>query len=447
MATRGLELMDKIVLPPALGKIRQKDKPTGPFRGLVVCLEDVHGNPGVQRNISAIIDNLLTNYTFRHIYTEGAWAPIDSSVMRLFPDAKVKESALDYLINKAMMTGQERAYCMHPELDIAFVGVDDEKLFTEHKRIGAEIAKVKDRAVDLTRRLADSLFLDCKSVLARDFWDFMNLCREYDQGRLGLSAYLSQLYWYARINGIRINPALVRRMIQAGIPARVQDEPPIASGTNRVTARVDDTSEAEVRQDIASNLCLTEVDRRFLRLITSCEVISEAFQATLTAERARKFLGIALEDARRAFEGDLHFISARLNTSGVRPDSSLSRFPAESTFLWDSWQVPAGYYRAAKLRSHLMAQRTSGEMTAHSVDRAVLVVGGFHSFHCCRDLGKKYGMACMTVTPIVESTAAPDYWRRISGDLLTEKEIFEEAQKIQTDGGSTRHQLRRWIGS
>ena len=38
---------------------------------------------------------------------EGASGPIDSSVMALFPDPKIKQAALDYLMREGMLTGME----------------------------------------------------------------------------------------------------------------------------------------------------------------------------------------------------------------------------------------------------------------------------------------------------------------------------------------------------
>ena len=74
-----------------------------------------------------------------------------------------------------------------------------------------------------------------------------------------------------------------------------------------------------------------------------------------------------------------------------------------------------------------MAKRTAEDMTKRGVDRANLVVGGFHAFYCCRDLVRSSGIACITVFPRVENIAAPNYWRLIAGEHLTEQEILAAA--------------------
>jgi hypothetical protein len=438
-------LIEEISLSPQVARVLRREMPVTAMRGVVVCIEDLHANASAQQNISAIVDQLLTKYSFRHIYTEGIWGPIDSTIMKLFPDIKIKKEACDYLLKKGELTGQEYAVVMRPELDVTFSGVDDERLYTQNKKAGAEIAKVKDRALELVAKLMEGLLAAGDFVLSRDFLDFTKMVRAYDNGKIPYKDYVSQLYWYGKLNRIPPSDALRRRMQREGI-VRSSSR---ASWLGRDSASVEldqplaenEDFEQELREDITEKLCLTEIDSRFVRVLNFCELTAAAFQAQLTSEQARKFLGMTAEDVRGTFQQDVGYIEECVRGCVSGEELHLNSLIKEVDFLWDSWRIPATFYRSAKGRSHIMAQKTAQEMVQQSVDRAMLVVGGFHAFHCCRDLLKKHGMACVTVRPVVGSVDAPNYWRFISGDLLTTEEIITDAQKGLVSSAGSRQIL------
>jgi hypothetical protein len=421
-----LTLLDRLKLSGQVGTIRGREKPLAAANGLVVCIQDAHANPGVQRNIAAIVDALITDYGFRHIYTEGTWGPIDSSVIKLFPDRDIKKKACDYLLDKGELTGQEYAVVMRPELEIVFSGVDDERLYIENKKAGAELATVKDRALDLLTNFIEVLLTSCEPVLSRDCLDFAKIVRAYDKGKSNQQDYLSQLHWYAKVTGIR----------EGGVVQNPIKRDGMADQAGAGEMGESESAEGELRQEIFAKLCITDLDRRFLELFTTTELMTSAFQARLTAQRARRFLGFAGEDVHAAFEQDVAYIDHYVSLCAPAKGSGLSECCSQLGYLWDAWRVPDAFYRTAKGRSHIMAHKTSQEMAHEGTDRAVLVVGGFHGFHCCRDLLKKYGKACAVVYPVVESLDAPNYWRYISGNLLTTEEILADAAAEKSGSGS-----------
>src|ERR1700733_6503583 len=106
------------LIPPAkLGNI--VDYYDAPSQPLVILIQDLHANYGVQKNIAGVLEFLtsrlsssaasgggsmdprqghsgMTNEVPFAVAVEGASGPIDSSVMALFPDAKIKEAASQY---------------------------------------------------------------------------------------------------------------------------------------------------------------------------------------------------------------------------------------------------------------------------------------------------------------------------------------------------------------
>jgi hypothetical protein len=393
--------------------------------GLVVCIQDLHANPSVQRSIAATIDVLVGVYGFRHIFTEGTWGPIDSSVMKLFPDARIKKEALDYFLNKGELTGQEYAVCMRPEIEIAFVGVDDQRLYTDNKTAGAAIAKVREWAMTGIERLVSALAAKCEGIVSRDLWNLTELCRSFDAGRIDEKTYLSQLYWYSRVSGVPIVGALRRRMRAEEI-VRTNDDPPSKPSSE------DDNSDEQCREDLEAKLSLTDVDHRYRRILGIFRMLADAFQAKLTADQARKFLGVSAGDARSGFNQDIEFLAMCLESSGSDLGTQLRESLTSLDFLWTAWNTPTQFYRTAKARSHFMAEKTADEMRSGSVDRAILVVGGFHASTCCRDLLKQHGVACVMVMPAMDSVQAPNYWRIIEGNLLTTEEILADAQRARS---------------
>src|SRR5258706_7345951 len=98
---------------------------------LVILIQDLHAHYGVQKNIAGLLDFLSdklkkTRNPPSALAVEGASGPVDSSVMALFPDEKVKLAASDYLMREGELTGAEY-FAIKRRLPKFLVGAENEK--------------------------------------------------------------------------------------------------------------------------------------------------------------------------------------------------------------------------------------------------------------------------------------------------------------------------------
>ena len=111
----------------------------------IILIQDLHAHYGVQKNISGILEFLTKKLTFK-IAVEGASGPIDSSVMALFPDEKIKLAASDYLMRQGELTGAEYFAVMHG-LPQALTGVEDLNYYTLHRDLFRKTLADRDQLV------------------------------------------------------------------------------------------------------------------------------------------------------------------------------------------------------------------------------------------------------------------------------------------------------------
>ena len=159
--------------PRELGRIvdyfnAQGAKQQDPKAPLVIFIQDLHAHYGVQKKISALLDflaeklphsspaaggrgspkggegtaapltNVLSPKGARNeelpfaLAVEGASGPVDSSLLALFPEEKVKLAAADFLMREGELTGAEYFAIQHG-LPQFVVGAENEEFYTLHR--------------------------------------------------------------------------------------------------------------------------------------------------------------------------------------------------------------------------------------------------------------------------------------------------------------------------
>ena len=141
-----VSLFERIRISPENGYLDRKQRPEAPMRGVVVCLQNLHTNLGVQQNIAAIIERLGEEESIRDVFVEGDWKELDCGEMKGYPDASAKQEAFNLLLELGETPATLYAACMRPDLNFSLHGVDDEQLYMANIRAAADLANVKDRA-------------------------------------------------------------------------------------------------------------------------------------------------------------------------------------------------------------------------------------------------------------------------------------------------------------
>ncbi|MBI4970439.1 MAG: metallophosphoesterase, partial [Candidatus Omnitrophica bacterium] len=120
-----------IRVPDKLGKVLES------FRGLsgksVIFIQDAHANYDAQNSIRGLIDYFQKKRDIRLVGLEGGEGVLDLSVLRAFPDQKVKADVLNEYVRRGELTGAEMAAVVN-ELPAEYVGLEDAGLYRENKK-------------------------------------------------------------------------------------------------------------------------------------------------------------------------------------------------------------------------------------------------------------------------------------------------------------------------
>jgi len=100
----------------AYGRITEKaffDNPE-----IIINISDLHCNPGVQRKIVALIEEINDKYGIDGIYVEGGYDNVNTGWISKIEDKNVKRGLLDVLLNSGRLTGAEYYSMLNNKYDI-----------------------------------------------------------------------------------------------------------------------------------------------------------------------------------------------------------------------------------------------------------------------------------------------------------------------------------------
>ena len=118
LETQIISLASQISIPPEIGSIREVYVPElqdqkvsslqSPVSGLVVHIEDAHGQLDAQKNNDALLHHLKNQYGLNTLFLEGGFGKLDPALLHFFNDPALNQKLLDRLEEKGLVGGVER---------------------------------------------------------------------------------------------------------------------------------------------------------------------------------------------------------------------------------------------------------------------------------------------------------------------------------------------------
>jgi hypothetical protein len=392
-----------ISVPPGLGQLVDSYHPESESADAppqVILVEDLHARYGVQKNIAGILDSLSQRFNFA-LAVEGASGPIDSSVMALFPDQKIKQAAADYLMKEGELTGAEYYAVMRGEPN-RLTGVEDPRYYNLHRDLFRQTLAQRQHLVELLRWLRSDLLELRPSVYSKALKQMQTKIDAFEAGKMDLAEYSDYLAAESQAKGMEIqrpdlsSPAAVRQAWQQtdalAFMVKLQK-----AGTKR---------EKELVQ--------VEHDLDFLISVAGLQ----ATEAEVRGFGPRMNSFVALCRSLLESNGNKSFDEA-----AVRELISSS----------------IDYYAFALARNMPIVENTlnllATSCTVHGAPcTAVLVAGGFHTAPITGMLRQRK-VSYAVITPNLDSAADVEqdlYVKRLSGQLLTPEEILQSIHAEQS---------------
>jgi RNA polymerase sigma factor (sigma-70 family) len=441
------------------------DRPiaASPSRPLVILVQDLHAHYGAQKNIAGLLEFLakklepanrrpgdLANIAVSPprplapsprlpfaLAVEGASGPIDSSVMALFPDPKIKQEAADYLMREGELTGAEYFAVMRGLPD-ALHGVEDLRLYTLHRDLFRKTLEDRQETVQALRKIQADLIPLRKKLYSDPVKAIQAKIDAFEQARLGLADFAGYLASLVGGYGVPLEAGYPRLAAYLHDPSRVQltDLDAVYQEAHQLAFRLKASSAKEKAE---KDLVYVEQDLALLLRVADLQATEREVRDF--GPRINEFVALAdalLETANRR-DGE----SAKSDVVAGAPVRSLALRHLISSSL--------DYYVMAFTRNKPMVENTlallgqsSGLRVTSSESKpetrnskpetAVLVAGGFHTAPITQLLRER-GISYLVLTPSIDKITEADhdlYVRRLSGERLTHEEIVSAATRPTT---------------
>ncbi|MDO8536595.1 MAG: hypothetical protein Q7S30_06290, partial [Candidatus Omnitrophota bacterium] len=128
----------------------------------IINIQDAHASLAAQESISCILDSLVTNYDLRLVAIEGSSGYIDTSILKTFPDEKVRKDTAKYLMAKGRMSAGE-FFSITSDKPIALYGIEDKPLYKENVEQFKEVYEINEA----TKGDIEGLLSTIKTLQAR----------------------------------------------------------------------------------------------------------------------------------------------------------------------------------------------------------------------------------------------------------------------------------------
>jgi hypothetical protein len=478
--------------PPAtLGRVVDYYN-AAPKSPLVILIQDLHAHYGVQKNIAGMLDFFTKKMDSKTagqipfaLGVEGAEGPIDTSLMALFPDAKLKQSALDFLMKQGELTGMEYFAAMHNQPQL-LTGVEDIHYYTLHRDLFRKTLKERNELVGMLTVLQDELTPLRPRMYSPAVAEIQSRLDAFEKGSISLDDYVQWLAQQGRHRQINLGkqfPALAQ--FAATLEARRLADTDLLRSQSleflKQSSHFFSANEKTLLSSLAKQPDTTAYYNYLRDLIYSHQLFMtvpldlakylEYLHTTQTARLDRvlheaqelavqiKMQAASRKDERdfirvehdlrtllrvadlQATENEVRDLAPRLNQfvalgHSLVSHSGMGRFDEKKTRQLISSSID--YYVMALMRNKPMVDRTlqllkTGQPeTSSSV--AVLVAGGFHTAPITQLLREK-NVSYLVITPMVDKLTPADhdlYIKRLNGTLLTPEEILSNTPQTSS---------------
>lgn len=145
---------------------------------LIVYVQDVHCNGGVQRNINSIIQSFARAGNLRTVFVEGAPAgSVEQNLLARYPDGPAKTEALERMLDAGLLSGAEYGAAINS--GYAVRGIEDGPLYNDNMLRLQRLMRAQRANSAVARRTAHAIRAATRRHLSRDI---ARLQRQYAPG-------------------------------------------------------------------------------------------------------------------------------------------------------------------------------------------------------------------------------------------------------------------------
>ncbi|MCP5462254.1 MAG: glycogen/starch/alpha-glucan phosphorylase [bacterium] len=174
-ASHPKDIIDGIAQTLPGGKI--KDSYIGDGTMLVIHINDLHGNPSVQRNIAQIIQHIAQYCEQSTVFVEGYWGEYDTSAVKNHPASQgIKNAVIEYFMNNGFITGTEY-YSFVNTPSYPLFGIEDKTIYDANTNAFSDVMANNTSVQNYLMRIDESMASLREQYFSPELQEFYN---EYD---------------------------------------------------------------------------------------------------------------------------------------------------------------------------------------------------------------------------------------------------------------------------
>ncbi len=398
-------------IPEKIGAIKQG------FQGkekTVVCIQDLHCNYEVQKNIAGIIRHLVKKHGLKLVGEEGAFDTVNTDKISTFPIKKIREEVSDYFVKQGKITGAEYYACTSGQ-DIRLEGIETPSLYQASQKAVRSFLNAESQGYcyDL-RDILEELKADIYNSRLLKFDGKRVAYREGDIDILKYSAYLHHIARKLRVN-LSVYPNLARFL---------------SLKQNFFSAQVDpdhlfqelDKLDAAIRQQLYTDKTQQELDELYHRL----DIVERLLNISVTPEELETFRAQREKYTTQAF---INFI----NQVETHDRASLQHeylLDPEMHVLDEYLKQVEDFYRLADERSIHFVDNLVRKMDRLDEKLAVMINGGFHTDKVLAEL-KRRDITYVSIKPrVTRQDVVNPYFSLLQGRETPLEKLLAKNQTI-----------------
>jgi|GEM_PF-4768004 len=184
----------EIQIPAELGDIKESfDNPSR--TGLVIHIQNAHGNYQAQRHIQKLIRYLNKKYGIRCLFLEGANDKLDPGVFRFFNDNRLNFKTADILMRHGEFTGAEKFLLEEPGKAAGY-GIEDTALYRQDFELFRKVMGGREKAQSFLTGLQQTMDAYESHIFSKELRYFAKEWRKFQKAGDGLLGFVRTLHQY-----------------------------------------------------------------------------------------------------------------------------------------------------------------------------------------------------------------------------------------------------------
>ncbi|MCK5242754.1 AAA family ATPase [bacterium] len=370
-----------LTIPEKIGAINRGFQGKGKT---VVCIQDLHCNYEVQKNITNIIQHLVKKHGLKLVGEEGAFNTVDTSPISAFPVRKVREEVSDYFVKQGKITGAEH-YAAISGGAVQLEGIETPELYAAGQKAVRSFLNAESQGYcyDL-RDILDELKTDIYNSRLLKFDGKRAAYREGDMDILSYSAYLHRTACRLQVD-LSVYPNLARFF------SLKQNFFSVGVDSDQLFQELDQL-DAAIRQQLYTDKTQQELDAFYHRL----DIIERLLNISVSQEELQEFRAQREKYRMKEFANFINQVGAG---SHARPIEEIILDP-EMYILDEYLNKVEEFYRLADERSIHFVDNLVRKMNRLDEKLAVMINGGFHTDKVLAEL-KRRDITYVSIKPRV----------------------------------------------